>query len=258
MAERSPLYIVASPRPRTGKTLIARLLIEFFYQSRRSVVGYDLNPREPALAGRFPRLVWPIDIADTRGQMELFDRLIGDLVSTKVIDLGYGLYDQFFTVMRQIGFVEEARRRQIEPIILFVTDPSEATVRSYAEQQGHLAATFVPVHNESVSLIFAPADFPPTHAECGVIRIPRLSPIVRGVVDRPSFSFAAYMPEPGGGPTEVHQWVGHIFAEFRDFELRLLMGRLSASLADSAPAKRAPEPADADDHGANKSPRRKI
>ena len=72
-----------------GKTLLARLLMEFFFTTGRPLVGFDLNPREPMLAGRFPKLVWPVDIADIRGQMELFDRLVADTASTKVIDLGY-------------------------------------------------------------------------------------------------------------------------------------------------------------------------
>jgi len=232
MTQPAPLYIIASPRPRVGKTLIARLLIEFFRASGRPLVGYDLHPREPALAGRFPELVWPVDISETRGQMELFDRLIADNESTRVIDLGYGPFDQFFAVMGEIGFVQEARRRLIEPIVLFVTDPAAATVRSYGELRQRLpATTFVPVHNETVSVTFTKEDFPPTRRECGVIRIPRLSPIVRGVIDRPSFSFAAYMTHQPGGPTEVHQWISQIFTGFREMELRLLMGRLTSSLA---------------------------
>ncbi len=235
MTQPAPLYIVASPRPRVGKTLIARLLVEFFRADGRPLVGYDLQPREPALAGRFPRFVWPVDITETRGQMELFDRLIADNASTRVIDLGYAAFDQFFAVMAEIGFVQEARRRLIEPIVLFVTDPAAATVRSYAELRRRLPATFVPVHNESVSVVFANEDFPPTRAECGMIRIPRLSPIVRGVIDRPRFSFAAYMTKQPGGPTEVHQWISQIFTGFRELELRLLMGRLTSSLGSGAP-----------------------
>ncbi len=92
----------------------------------------------------------------------------------------------------------------------------------------------MPVHNEAASLIFNKEDFPLSRAECGPIVIPRLSPIVRGVIDRPNFSFAAYMTEQRGGPTEIHQWVGQIFTGFRELELRLLMGRLSSSLAASA------------------------
>ncbi len=230
MTQPAPLYIVTSPRPRMGKTLLARLLMEFLGRDRRPLVGFDLNPRDPALAGRFPKLVWPVDITDTRGQMELFDQLIAEPMSAKVVDLGYGPFEQFFAVMQEIGFVQEARRRGIDPIVFFVTDQTIATVRSYGELQRRLAATFVPVHNESVSLLFAKEDFPPTRPECGMIRIPRLSAVVRGVVDRPNFSFNAYMAKQPGGPTEVHKWIGELYAEFHDFELRLMMGRLSASL----------------------------
>ena len=239
MAQPAPLYIVASPRPRVGKTLIARLLIEFFYAARRPLEGYDLHPREPALANRFPRLVWPVDIGETRGQMELFDRLVADNSSTKVIDLGYGPFEQFFDIMGEIGFVQEARRRLIEPIVLFISDPSAATINAYAELRQRLpATTFVPVHNESVSIMFAKEDFPPSRPECSLLRIPRLSPIVRGVLDRPSFSFASYMTSRPGGPTEVHQWISDIFAEFRELELRLLMGRLTSSLGGALSASR--------------------
>jgi hypothetical protein len=238
MTQPAPLYIITSPRPRMGKTLLARLMMEFFLHGGRPLVGFDLNPREPMLAGRFPKLVWPVDITDIRGQMELFDRLVADTTSTKVIDLGYGPFEHFFRVIGEIGFAQEARRRGIEAMVFFVTDQAVATVRSYAELQQRVAATFVPVHNESVSLLFSKEDFPPTRPQCGMIRIPRLSQIVRGVVDRPTFSFNAYMAKQPGGPTEVHTWTADIYAQFRDFELRLLMGRLKSSL-DGPPA---PEP----------------
>lgn len=122
MAQNTPLYIVASQHPRVGKTLVSRLLIEFFRFGGRPVVGYDLDPHEPTLAGYFPSFVWPVDIAETRGQMALFDRLIADDWRTTVLDIGYGQSEQFFKVMPEIGFEQEAARRGIVPIILFITD----------------------------------------------------------------------------------------------------------------------------------------
>ena len=231
MPQPTPLYIIASQHPRVGKTLIARLLIEFLRISGRPLVGYDLDPREPALAAYFPNMVWTVDIADTRGQMALFDRLIADNWRTTVIDLGYGLFEQFFAVMAEIGFEREARRQGIEPIVLFITDSAPITARNYAELRNRLPQTvFVPVHNEATSFMFIPQDFPPSRPEHGVIRVPRLSPIVRGVIDRPGFSFGSYMAKQPGGPTEVHSWTGTIFTEFRELELRLLIGVLEASL----------------------------
>jgi hypothetical protein len=238
MPQQAPLYIVASPRPRVGKTLIARLLIEYLRANDRALAGFDLDPREPTFAGYFPKLVATADITETRGQMALFDRLIAGGPRTTVIDLGYGLFEQFFGVMTEIGFAQEARRRSIEPVVLFVTDPAPATVRAYAEVRQRLETiAFVPVHNESVAVMYEKKDFPPSRAEYGLIRIPRLSSIVRGVVDRPSFSFGEYMTAGPGGPTEIHSWIATIFTEFRELELRLLMGKLGASLSDSIAAK---------------------
>jgi hypothetical protein len=241
MAQLTPLYIVASPRPRVGRTLVARLLIEFFSSSNRPVVGYDINPQEPALAGHLPHLVFTASVADTRGQMALFDQLIADQSSTVVIDLGYGPFDQFFSVMGEIGFVAEARQRSIEPIVLFVADRAPATMRAYGMLRQRLpAATFVPVHNEAVSVTFETEDFPPSRAECRMIRLTRLSPIVRGVVDRPNFAFGAYLGDRESGPTEISSWVSAVFNEFRDLELRLMMSRLTSGLG-GAP-EQGPEP----------------
>jgi hypothetical protein len=221
-AKPAPLYIVASPRPRAGKTLLARLLMEYVLNNKRPLVGFDLNPREPMLANRFPALVWPVDIGDIRGQMELFDRLVADTASTKVIDLGSQSFEQFFNVM--------GRRSGMDAVVLFLTDQATTTARAYATLCQRLPAIFQPVHNEAGSVITSSEDFPPTRPECGTIRLPRLSQIVRGVVDRPSFSFNAYLAHQPGGPTEIHSWIADFYAQFRDFELRLLMARLNSSL----------------------------
>jgi hypothetical protein len=226
----APLHIVASPRARVGKTLLARLLMEYVLDNKRPLVGFDLNPHEPALAGRFPALVWPVDISDIRGQMELFDRLVADTASTKIIDLGYRSFEQFFAVVGDIGLAEETRRRGIDTVVFFITDQAVATARTYATLRARVPAIFEPVHNEAAALINASEDFPPTRPECGTIRLPRLSQIVRGVVDRPSFSFNTYLAHQPGGPTEIHSWIADFYAQFRDFELRLLMARLNSSL----------------------------
>jgi hypothetical protein len=153
METRVVFVVRVGPRhPRVGKTLFTRLLIEFLRISGRPLVGYD--PREPALAGCFPNLVWPVDIADTRGQMALFDRILTDHWRTTVIDLGHGLFDQFFKVMAEIGFEDEARQKSIQPTVLFITDSAPFTAQTYADLRGRLQQTiFVPVHNEAASFM---------------------------------------------------------------------------------------------------------
>jgi hypothetical protein len=43
------------------------------------------------------------------------------------------------------------------------------------------------------------------------------------------------MANQPGGPTEVHSWIAGIFAQFRDLELRLILGALESSLRGNAP-----------------------
>ena len=98
--------------------------------------------------------------------MALFDRLITDHWRTTVIDLGYGLFDQFFKVMAEIGFEHEARQRRIQPVVLFITDSAPFTAQTYAELRRRLPrTTFVPVHNEAASFMFIAQDFPASSPE---------------------------------------------------------------------------------------------
>ena len=54
MERRTPIFIIASPRPRVGKTLLARTLAEFFRSEDRPVSAFDCNPGEFALVDYLP------------------------------------------------------------------------------------------------------------------------------------------------------------------------------------------------------------
>ena len=96
MSFRSSITIVASPRPRVGKTLLARLLADFHLHEGRSVAAFDLNVGERTLVQFLPEKTTIATIRDINGQMALFDRLIADEDTSKVIDLGHELFEFFF------------------------------------------------------------------------------------------------------------------------------------------------------------------
>ena len=50
-AGTGPLYIVCSPRRNVGKTLLARLLAEFYFAHDRPVAAFDLADEGPQFAG---------------------------------------------------------------------------------------------------------------------------------------------------------------------------------------------------------------
>jgi Mrp family chromosome partitioning ATPase len=102
----TPVYIVGSPRPQVGKTLVARLLSEFLLLKNGRVTSFDINLKEPSLLDYLPDVTETADVIDTYGKMQLMDRIIVDDGLSKVIDLGYHAFDEFFKMSDQIGFLK--------------------------------------------------------------------------------------------------------------------------------------------------------
>src|SRR3979411_1512704 len=131
----TPVYIICSPRPLVGKTLIARLLSEFLLLKNGTVAAFDINLKEPSLLEYLPKITETAEVDDTFGKMMLMDRLIVNDGIAKVIDLGFHAFDEFFKMSEEIGFIKEAARRGVAPIILFVADTDRASVRGQAMLQ---------------------------------------------------------------------------------------------------------------------------
>jgi hypothetical protein len=236
MERRTPIFIIASPRPRVGKTLLARMLAEFFRSEGRPVSAFDCNPGEFALVDYLPGYTAVADIADTRDQITLFDQLLADDHVPKVVDLGHSLFDKFFTVIQQISFAEEARRRGAMPVVLFLPDGDRRSRQGYAvlrERFAHLP--IVPVINEALpQAIRFRDDFPGTATGGAPLTIPALSPVIKGVIERPIFSFAALAATASDTTTELYGWTRRVFLEFRELELRMLLAELRPALKFTA------------------------
>src|SRR5262249_17290420 len=65
----TPVYIICSPRPQVGKTLLARLLSEFQLLKNGNVAAFDVNLKEPSLLDYLPKITETADVIDTYGKM---------------------------------------------------------------------------------------------------------------------------------------------------------------------------------------------
>ena len=236
MHRRTPIFIITSSRPRVGKTLIARALTEYFCALNRPVAAFDVNPDEFKLIDHLPAYTAAASLADTRGEMALFDQLVLEDDVPKVIDLNHQLLDRFFSVIQQIDFASEVRRRAIAPVVLFVADPDERSRRGYAMIQDRFPdLPLVPVLNENVPRVSAYRDnFPPTRLGGDPIGVPALTPVVRSVVDRSNFSFVGYIQKTPDKTSELYEWMRVVFVSFREIEVRLLLGEITPQLKHSA------------------------
>ena len=253
MSRPTHVYIIASPRPRTGKTLLCRALTEFFRTDGRPVGAFDLDTLDAALAGFLPKFTVRADIADTRGQVALFDELIIDNEKPKVVDVSAHAYEPFFTLMEQIGFATEAPRQSVDPVILFCTNADPQSVKAYARLRERFpGVTLAPVYNDGIVHGYSLRhDFPATSATALPLRIPTLSPSLRAIVDAKPFSFAEFRRRPPADisellEAELNSWLRRVYLQFREMELRLLLsslrGTLTAPLPDQ-PFEAMPPPA---------------
>ena len=228
---------MASPRPQVGKTFLARLLTDFLRLDGGEPIAFDLNPSGDALRDFVPCLESATDLGDIKDQMALFDCVIVDDGIAKVIDLGHAAFERFFVIIEQIGFIDEASLRSIEPIILFAADPHAVAVQAYADLQRRFpGAVLVPVFNEAILKGRKLRDqFPFGRAAAVPLQIPALAPMLKAQVEKFAYSFAELHDQlptaiPIGLAFELRSWTRRTFLEFRELELRLLLEKLRASL----------------------------
>ena len=214
------VYIICSPRPLVGKTLIARLLSEFLLLKDRTAAAFDINLKEPSLLDYLPDITETAEVDDTFGKMALMDRLIVDDGVSKVIDLGFHAFDEFFKMSEEIGFMKEAARRGIAPIILFVADTDRVSARAYPMLQQQIPPNaLVTIDNEHV----VRGELPPAFSHGRVLRIAALPVFLKTYIDRLTFSFTGYLRHEKDSSTELHQWIRRNYLSFRELELNVIL-----------------------------------
>lgn len=215
---RTPVYIICSPRPLVGKTLIARLLCEFLALQRGSVAAFDINLKEPSLLDYLPQFTETADVIDTFGKMQLMDRLILNDGVAKVIDLGFHAFDEFFKMAEEIGFMKEAARRGIAPQIAFVADTDRVSARGYETlRQQVFPNALLTIDNEFV----VRGELPVAMGYGRVLAIAALPVFLKTYIDRLNFSFTGYLRTEKDSSTELHQWIRKNYSGFREIELSL-------------------------------------
>ncbi|MDP2409637.1 MAG: hypothetical protein Q8M26_05055 [Pseudolabrys sp.] len=239
MSFRNSVTIVASPRPRVGKTLLARLLTGFHGAESRAVRAFDVNVGKNTLAQFAPAQTVQSDLASTAGQMALFDRLVAADDVAKVVDLGQASFEAFFALAAQLDFAGEAHRRGIAPAILFIGTPDATSVEAYRQLRASFpSAILTPVHNELLGAMPHQAKYPASGSGSAIVRLPVLAAALRKYVETPPFAFSddgldAATHIPSEARDELQRWLRRVYLEFRDLDLRILMADLQSSLRGS-------------------------
>jgi hypothetical protein len=218
----TPVYIVCSPRPQAGKTLVARLLSEFLLLKDGRVVSFDINLKEPSLLDFLPGITETAEIDHTYGKMQLMDRVIIDDGIAKVLDLGFHAFDEFFKMSDEIGFLKEAARRNVAPIILFLASADRVSARGHEMLRQQIPPSqLIVVDNEYV----VRGELPLAWARGRLLSIGALPTFLKTYIDRQNFSFTDYLRQEKDSSTELHEWIRKSYLSLRDLDQQLVLQR---------------------------------
>jgi hypothetical protein len=228
MSRRTLVYFVCSPHSRTGVTTTARLITDYYLSRGIEVDCYDTDSREPSYALRYPDLSKVVDIFGIQGQIALFDPLLVPDERPKVVDVWSRSYDEFFAAIAEIGFLEEAARRGVEPIVFYQSDAS-----AMAASNARLLTTTWPnlrvtvVHNEGASPLGMQArGLLAAYQARGKLVIPRLDRLIARELDGLDLSFSHLLRDSptamsGAVQAALKGWLAPIFTQLQSFELRI-------------------------------------
>ena len=122
-----------------------------------------------------------------------------------MIDLGFHAFDEFFKMSDEIGFMKEAARRGVAPMILFVADTDRVSARAYEMLREQIPPTrLITVDNEYVVRGELPRRDGAAAACCASAALPAF---LKTYIDRLNFSFTGYLRQEKDSSTELHQWI---------------------------------------------------
>ena len=270
MPETSFAAIVASLHARTGKTLLARVLAEYFVMSGRRPVLFDTDTAECQLSASFPHETLVVDPNEVPDQMSLFDTLALTTPEARVVDVTHQSFRKFFKVMQDIDFIAEVRACRVAPAIFYIADRHADFYAEALNLRGRFAdCPFVAVDNPYVG---APPEFiRKSDAYQSFIThelrltIPPLDPASALALADPQFSLSDFMRQPvalgeatlqpEASPHDtrasLRPWLMRMFRDIHRIS-RTVMTRQEAVAADKAQeaqkeAAKAQDPAKAPD-----------
>ena len=125
------VIIVGADKGGVGKTTVSRTLLDYFAARRVPVRAFDTETPRGTLKRFHPEITSIVDLNQVPDQMKIFDTLNDSQVT--VIDVRAGLLSPTLKSLRDIGFIDAARKNQVTLAVFHILGPSIASLNEIAE-----------------------------------------------------------------------------------------------------------------------------
>src|SRR5438445_3807767 len=228
---RPAVVLIGADKGGVGKTTVARTLLDYFAHHRVRARAFDTEVPRGTLKRFHPNVTDVVDINYVPDQMRIFDTVNSTDATVSLIDVRAGLLSPTLKALRDIGFIEAAKKGQITFAVFHILGPSIASLDEIAETAAYLGdAKYFMVKNFINNTHFFEWD-EATHSsyfkrikDAVEITIPKLSEMATEQVELASVPFVTFIANKkrNGDPAAnsfvlrgyVRHWLGNIWAEY--------------------------------------------
>jgi hypothetical protein len=225
------VVLVGADKGGVGKTTVARTLLDYFTANQIRVRAFDTEVPRGTLKRFHPEMTEIVDINLVPDQMKIFDTLHEGDASVTLIDVRAGLMSPTLRALRDIGFIDAAKKGQLTFAVFHILGPSIASLDEIAETAAYLGdARYFMVKNFINNTHFFEWD-EATHSsyfkrikDAVEISIPKLSEMATEQVELASVPFVTFIANKkrNGDPAAnsfvlrgyVRHWLGNIWSEY--------------------------------------------
>jgi len=225
------VVLIGADKGGVGKTTVARTLLDYFAQHQIRARAFDTEVPRGTLKRFHPDITDVVDINHVPDQMKIFDTVNSTEATVSLIDVRAGLLSPTLRALRNIGFIEAAKKGHITFVVFHILGPSIASLDEIAETAAYLGdAKYFMVKNFINNTHFFEWD-EATHAsyfkrvpDAVEITVPKLVEMATEQVELASVPFATFIAnkKQSGEPASysfvlrgyVRHWLGSIWSEY--------------------------------------------
>lgn len=250
------VVLVGADKGGVGKTTVARTLLDYFAIRKIPARAFDTEAPKGTLKRFHPDVVDIVDLTQVRDQMQVFDTLSEQQVT--VIDVRAGLLTPTLRALRDIGFVDAARRGHIAFALFHILGPSISSLEEIARtaEQAN-AGRYWLVKNFINNTPFFEWDEATYNGyfrrlkEASEISVPKLNEMAAERVDLAAVSYLNFVANKGPRGESasysfvlrgyVRHWLGQVWAEYDRIRLLDALNlREGAAPREGAPPREPP------------------
>jgi hypothetical protein len=228
------VIIVGADKGGVGKTTVTRTLLDYFSARKIPTRAFDTEAPKGTLKRFHPDVTEVVDVTRVSDQMKIFDTISESTVT--MIDVRAGLLSPTLTALRDIGFIDAAKKGQVTFSVFHILGPSVASLDEIAETADFMSdARYFLVKNFINNTHFFEWDQTTYDSyfkrinDAIELTIPKLNEMACEQVELASVPYMSFIANKGANGENaaysfvlrgyVRHWLGHVWSEYDRIKL---------------------------------------